>query len=260
MYYNRSDQLFTKAISHTRIGSITQFPITRIFIALLFLIPVSILDNLVNLDTFKSLGEPYFTLVRYLGGIILFSLFLIAYRSYTHYVEKRKAIEFNTKNFLQEFGSGIAISFGIVCIIVLLMFSLGYYRIESLNSPAILADRTIVYILGSFIEELLFRVIIFKLVEEFAGSWIALLIQGLVFGFIHISNENATLLSSLSIIISSAIFFGAAYMLTKRIWLVWGLHFSWNFFQEGIFGMPNPGYQSNGLIKPVLNGPEWKTG
>ena len=49
-------------------------------------------------------------------------------------------------------------------------------------------------------------------------------------------------------------------MLTRRIWLIWGMHFSWNFFQEGIFGMPNSGYQRDGLIKPIINGPEWITG
>ena len=260
MYYNKYDELFTKVIPQRRIGKFIQFPITRIFIAILFLLPISILANLVGLELIKSLEAPYYSLLRYLRDIIFFILFLVAYRSYTHYIEKRKAIEFNTKGFIPELGLGFGISLGIVCFMVVLLMLLGYYRIDSFNSPVVLADRTVVYFMGSFTEELIFRIILFKLVEEFAGSWIGIIIQGIVFGFAHIGNENATVWTSLSIVFSDTILFGAAYILTKRIWLIWGLHFSWNFFQEGIFGMPNSGYQRDGLIKPIIDGPEWITG
>ena len=260
MYYNKSDELFTKVFPQERIGKIIQFPITRIFIAILFLVPVSLLANLIGLELIKSLGDPYYIILRYLRDIIFFSLFLIAYRLYTNNIEKRKALEFNTKSLIPEFGVGFLISMSIVCLMVVLMMLFGYYRVNSFNSPMVLADRTIVYYMGSFTEELLFRVILFKLVEEFAGSWIGIIVQGLVFGFAHIGNENATILTSLSLVISDTILFGAAYMLTRRIWLIWGLHFSWNFFQEGIFGMPNSGSQSDGLIKPIIDGPQWVTG
>jgi membrane protease YdiL (CAAX protease family) len=212
------------------------------------------------LELIKSLGEPYYTLLRYLRDVIFFILFLLAYRSYTKYVERRKAIEFNTKGLVPEFGLGFILSMGIVCLMVSLMAFSGYYRINSFNPLTALADRTVVYFMGSFTEELVFRVILFKLVEEFAGSWTGIIVQGLVFGFAHIGNENATVWTSLSLVISDTILFGATYMLTRRIWLVWGLHFSWNFFQEGIFGMPNSGYQRPGLINPVIDGPEWVTG
>lgn len=260
MYYNLSNELFTKVIPNTRIGKFIQFPITRIFIAVLFLIPVSILANLVGLELIKSLAEPYYTLLRYLRDIILFILFLLSYRSYTNYVENRKALELNTKSFIPEIGLGFFISIGVVCFMVILLMLLGYYRIDSFNFPGVFADRIAEYYMGSFIEELIFRLILFKLVEEFAGSWIGIIVQGLVFGFAHIGNENATIWTSLSLVISDTILFGAAYMLTRRIWLIWGMHFSWNFFQEGIFGMPNSGYQKDGLIRPIINGPEWITG
>lgn len=260
MYFNRSDELFTHVFPEKRTGKFIQFPITRIFIAILFIVPVPVLSNIFGLELFKSAGEPYYTLLRYLRDIIFFVLFLLAYRSYTNYVEKRKALEFKTKDLLAEFGYGSVISMSVVCFMVALMTLSGYYSIESFNSPAVLAGRTGEYIMGSFIEELVFRVIIFKLVEEFAGSWIGLAVQGLLFGFAHLWNENATVWTSLSLVISDTILFGAAFMLTRRIWLIWGMHFSWNFFQEGVFGMPNSGFQREGLIKPLIEGPVWITG
>lgn len=260
IYFNKSEELFTKVFPQKRIGKFIQFPITRIFIAVLFLLPVSVLANLVGLELIKSLEEPYYTLLRYLRDMIFFILFLVAYRSYTHYIENRKILEFNTKSFMPEIGLGFFISIGVVCFMVILMMLLGYYRIGSFNPPAVFADRTVEYFMGSFTEELIFRLILFKLVEEFAGSWIGIVVQGLVFGLAHIGNPNATIWTSLSLVISGTILFGAAFMLTRRIWLIWAMHFSWNFFQEGIFGMPNSGFQSDGLIKPIIEGPEWITG
>ena len=121
MYYNKSEELFTRVFPQKRIGKIIQFPITRIFIAILFVVPVSLLANLIGLELIKSLGEPYYTILRYLRDIIFFVLFLIAYRLYTNNVEKRKALEFYTKDLISEFGAGFLISMSIVCLMVVLM-------------------------------------------------------------------------------------------------------------------------------------------
>jgi CAAX protease family protein len=73
-------------------------------------------------------------------------------------------------------------------------------------------------------------------------------------------NPNATLGTSLGLIISTTFLLGGAYMLTRRIWLIMGIHWSWNFFQAGVFGMPNSGTTSRGWIKPEINGQTWITG
>ena len=40
----------------------------------------------------------------------------------------------------------------------------------------------------------------------------------------------------------------------------WAVHFSWNFFQAGVFGMNNSGMDQDGLINPIISGPNWLTG
>lgn len=53
----------------------------------------------------------------------------------------------------------------------------------------------------------------------------------------------------------------AAFIYTRRIWLVWGIHWGWNFFQDGVFRMPNSGVtELPSWIQPVIQGPEWITG
>ena len=39
-----------------------------------------------------------------------------------------------------------------------------------------------------------------------------------------------------------------------------GFHWSWNFFQAGIYGMPNSGVVQPSLIAAVVDGPAWLTG
>ena len=55
--------------------------------------------------------------------------------------------------------------------------------------------------------------------------------------------------------------YAAAFVLTRRLWLVWGLHASWNFFQDGVFGMANSGIDSLlSWITAEVTGPTWLTG
>jgi membrane protease YdiL (CAAX protease family) len=115
--------------------------------------------------------------------------------------------------------------------------------------------------MGAFVQRLVFTLILFRLIEEFAGSWSAMVAVALIFGFAHIGNENATVWTSVALVISDGILMAAAYMLTRRIWLVWGLHAGWNYFQDGIFGMPNSGITSlESWLNPAISGPAWLTG
>jgi hypothetical protein len=76
----------------------------------------------------------------------------------------------------------------------------------------------------------------------------------------HLGNENATLWTILLVAISDVLL-AAAFIYTRRIWMVWGIHLGWNFFQDGIFGMPNSGITKlPSWINPAINGPEWITG
>lgn len=107
---------------------------------------------------------------------------------------------------------------------------------------------------AGFFEELLLRGIIFRWLEEFAGSWIALAISALVFGFGHAGNANATLFSSLAIAIEAGILLGAAYMFTRSLWLAIGLHAGWNVVQA-LWGVPVSGNAVDGLVRADLDGP-----
>jgi membrane protease YdiL (CAAX protease family) len=137
---------------------------------------------------------------------------------------------------------------------------LGYYKIVGFNNPVVLLTAFITFGMGAFIEELVFRLILFRLVEEFFGSWAALVVLAVFFGFAHIGNENATVITSLAIVLEAGILIAAAFMYTRRLWLVFGIHFAWNYFQSAIWGVRTSGEEFTGLVNPEITGPVWLTG
>ena len=148
--------------------------------------------------------------------------------------------------------TGLVVFSGIVGVAALF----GAYRITACCStsqlPIILLDAGI---MTAVLEELLFRGILFRWIEEFAGSWAALLVTALLFGLAHRENPNATWFSSFAIAVEAGILLGGAYMLTRSLWLPMGLHAAWNFAEGYIFDVPVSGQPEKGLVTAKLSGP-----
>lgn len=164
-------------------------------------------------------------------------------------------------------GSGSGLLLGLV--FGLLLFSaivgvaalLHVYRIVGDGGTQELVSALVsIAIVPAFTEELLFRGILFRWLEEFVGSWAALALTSALFGAAHIMNPNATLLSSLAIAIEAGVLLGAVYMLTRNLWMAMGLHAAWNFTQGEIFDVPVSGIDSHGLVEAQLSGPPLLSG
>ncbi len=108
-------------------------------------------------------------------------------------------------------------------------------------------------------EEILFRGLIFGGLLRILRPWLALLLVSLLFGLAHADNPNANLISVISNALGG-LMYAIAFLYTGSIWLSFGLHFSWNFFQGIIYGFPISGYLFDGLIKQTTTGPTWQTG
>jgi hypothetical protein len=121
-------------------------------------------------------------------------------------------------------------------------------------------EATTVAIISGVVEELMFRGVLFRIVEDGFGSLVALVISGALFGGLHITNPHATLVSSAAIAIEAGPLFGAAYMATRRLWVPIGLHFGWNFTEGGVYSTIVSGTTAHGVIKTTLVGPDLLTG
>ena len=113
---------------------------------------------------------------------------------------------------------------------------------------------------AGLIEEMAMRGIFFRVLQESVGSWLALLASGLVFGAMHMINDNISVLAIANIALAG-VFFAAAFLLTGRLWLCAALHAGWNFFQDGVFSLAVSGHEVKaGLLVTELSGPDWLTG
>ena len=95
-------------------------------------------------------------------------------------------------------------------------------------------------------EELVFRGMIFRLLERTLGSWIAVTLSALAFGVLHLTNPGATLVSTLAITLTAGVIMAAIYLLTRSLWWVIGLHLGWNFFEGPVFGAQISGHTAYG--------------
>jgi len=256
----KSEQLFTSVHPQSVIGRVIQFPIVRILIVAVFIAPFLLFHNNVIADLIASSSGLLHSLLVNADAVVSIVIFMLLYYLYVRFVEKRKAFEISGEKSVVEFGWGFLISFALVGFMVLLMYLLGYYRVIKLDSPQIIVDSFFFFGMGAFLQVLAFRVVLFRLFEELLGTWFAFILIAAIFGAAHFPNPNTSLWSILALIITD-ILLVAAFIYTRRIWLVWGIHMGWNFFQDGIFGMPNSGItEFQSWIQPAISGPEWITG
>jgi len=103
------------------------------------------------------------------------------------------------------------------------------------------------------IEELLVRLVVFRLLMRAAGTWPALILSALIFGGAHLANPHASLLAAVAIAIEAGLMLAAFYLLTGRIWMSVGVHAAWNFAQGAIFGARVSGQEGSGSL--FVSGP-----
>lgn len=110
-------------------------------------------------------------------------------------------------------------------------------------------------------EEMIFRGVIFRWIDERWNTWVALLVSAILFGWIHITNDNATWWSSLAIAIEAGLMLGAAYKWSGTLWVPIGIHWAWNYTQGNVFGLAVSGMKAgDSIFVTTANGPDIITG
>jgi len=241
-----------------------QFPIVRIFIAIIFVGAATAIGQiLLNLlRQVLSIQDP--AVANILAFLLLPPLTYFAYWSYIRWLEKREMTELGFPKAWKELGIGALIGFGLFSLVILVLGLSGYYRMINVELISLaLFGSLLGALVSAWVQELVFRAVIYRITEAWLGTWWALAISALLFGLIHLSSEGATLVSALAISLEAGVILGAAYTLTHRIWMALGIHMAWDFANDGIYGVGiagQSGAKLNGLIHANLSGPALLTG
>jgi membrane protease YdiL (CAAX protease family) len=197
---------------------------------------------------------------RLVGALIIVAVSLLAYVAFVRVVERRRPSELALTGALPELAAGVLLGAVLFTLAIGLIWLLGFYTVTGTHPLTVLLAPLALSLMSGVTEELLFRGIVFRIVEEGLGSGWALVLSALFFGLLHLANPNASLLAGLAIAIEAGLLLAAAYMLTRRLWLAIGVHFAWNFVQGGVFGVAVSGNTVQGLLQSTLSGPALLSG
>ncbi|QYN40392.1 CPBP family intramembrane metalloprotease [Pseudonocardia sp. DSM 110487] len=203
-------------------------------------------------------GNALLTLVL---GVMTAVLAVVTYAWTVRWSERRAAVEVAASGAIARIGLGTLIGVGWCAAVIINIAFLGGYRVDGFGSAAGPVGLFGFMAAAAVTEELLFRGILFRIVEERAGTWIALMLTGLLFGLSHLFNPHASLWGAIAIAIEAGATLAAAYAATRTLWVPIGLHFGWNFALAGIFGAEVSGNgETEGLLNGVTSGPALLTG
>lgn len=194
-------------------------------------------------------------------GIACAVLAVFAYRWVVRKTEKREPAELALRGAPMAVVRGVLIGLAMFGSVIANIYFLGDYEVKGIGSVTGAVAIFGFMIAVAVTEELLFRGVLFRVVEERIGTWLSLTISGLVFGLVHIINPGATIWSSLAIAIEAGFMLAAAYVATRNLWVPIGVHFAWNFAQGGIFSTAVSGADApQGLLDGATSGPAIITG
>lgn len=161
----------------------------------------------------------------------------------------------------REYAIGLAAGFVLFAVVVGAVAMLGGFAVDGVRGFGRLWAMLAMGLATGLFEEILFRGIMFRHIESVAGSWVALAVTSAFFGMAHLANPDATWFAAFAIAMEAGILLGAAYMVTRRLWLACGLHAGWNFTQGWVFSAPvSGGSAPEGLLVTRLQGPDWLSG
>lgn len=240
--------------------TILKFPLTRIIIGVVIIVAAfSLSQNLIGKLLYQaSLGREFFYLTKStIPTVLVVFVYILLFRFY----ERRKVTELSFNRISRYFTLGVLLGVVLQSLTILVVYLKGGFIVESVNSLRFIIIGLATALSTAIFEEILLRGIIFRIIEEKLGSYIALIISALIFGLLHLTNPNSSLLTALGIATQAGLLLGIAYILTRNLWFPIAIHFAWNFTQSTIFGANISGYSTNeSLFTTKISGAEWFTG
>lgn len=212
-------------------------------------------------------GEPAFLLVN--SAALLIPALLIGWLcgKYLEGLPFRALGAWFTDDWFKHLAGGILAGAGTVSFAVAIAAAFGGLRFElnTADGTAMINSLIIsfaVLALGAAAEEALFRGYILQTFARSGFAALAIALTAVFFGIVHSRNPNVGNLAVINTILAG-IWFGVAYLKTRDLWFVWGMHLMWNWMQGAFFGIEVSGITtlvSAPVLREIDSGPAWLTG
>ncbi len=209
-------------------------------------------------------------LITSLATLVTFAFTSFTVFLWVKFAEKRKiaSMGFHKDNWFKKYAIGFLIGLALMSTIVLILFMLGYVKIETkpIQPVGLSAIVPILVILIGWIiqgatEEILTRGWLMNILGAKYNIAFGLIVSSILFGLLHLSNDNVNYIAILNIMLSGAVF-GLFAIKTNNLWIACGMHTAWNFAQGNLFGFEVSGqdFQIGSLIDFNSTGHDLITG
>jgi len=218
---------------------------------ILFLVLYSLAQYIIS--TNEDVTIPFSLLL----SVLIVGMYVLSIRL----IEKKWTSSLDFRRMLPDVLLGGAVGIVLFLLVSVTLFLLGCYKIISVHYSDRIITLFSFYLLVACSEEVVFRGIIFRLLDRKWGQLSALIVSALLFGFLHIFNENATIWSSIAIAIEAGVMLAVAFKFSGTLWVPIGIHWLWNFVQGQVFGFSVSGNDfGDSLLIARIEGPDLITG
>lgn len=208
------------------------------------------------------LGDTLTSAVRR-AGILLCAV--LAYWGVVRLTERRAVVELHVAP--GAIALGAMTGAALISITTLSLFATGIYQVTGMRGfQAELAGVAGLIFVAAVLEEITYRCVLFRLLEEAWGTLPALWLQSLIFAVMHLGNiEGADPVAAVTTVISGTLigaFWTLVFVHSRNLWVVGANHAAWN-FSIILTGLPLSGLEDWRSLAPIesrYNGPDWLTG
>lgn len=207
-------------------------------------------------------GPEWLSAIRRTGMVLAA---LGGYWAFVHWYEKRDVSELRPRLapvLLSAAGGAMLMALPIA-----LLFALGAYEMVHYRGfSSSLVGVAVLIVIAAMLEELVYRLLLFRLLERAWGTGVALVVSSVIFALAHMENvENGgafTVVAMLVSVTAGGLIWGLVFVLTRNLWAATVNHAAWN-FTILLSGVPLSGIESWRAVAPLESryaGPDWLTG
>lgn len=192
-----------------------------------------------------GLGEDVVPTLRRISMIVAF---VAGYWVFVRLVEKRAATELAFRPVTIAL-SGLAGSLSIA-VPMAALYAVGVFSVTGMGDQDGLAGIALVILAAALLEEIIFRGVIFGIIERHFGLWAALIAPSILFSALHLFNDNWAGWFGFTSGVLLGVMWSLVYVLTRNLWAAAANHAVWNFT---IFatGLPLTGQQDWRAAAPL---------
>ena len=241
-------------------------PVWRCFLSVVLMFFAVAISNTVVAGAFRLVGvQPslptslLFSVMAMLVAVL--GVFKLMTAVFEHRPLASMGLAFHSR-WWTELGYGLAFGTAMMACVGCLEWALGLasFTVSSNHLFSTGSYRFLFLAVAATNEEVAFRGYPFQRLVESITPVGAVALTSALFGLAHLGNPHPTWISTANTMLAG-IFLAVAYLRTRALWMPIGAHFTWNYVQGFVLGLPVSGIHfERSILQAQVKGADWLTG